>query len=113
MGTKNSSIHIEGQAIWPIFCKRYFQIYFLSENCHIFNSGFNYIQHYQHCIGLGNGLAPNRRQAITWSNIDKSPLRHMAFLGHNELSQQRLVGILLQLKVENSAISLPSMFVIL
>ena len=36
-------------------------------------------------IGAGNGLAPNRRQAITWTNADPDSCHHMASLGHNKL----------------------------
>ena len=36
-------------------------------------------------IGSGNGLAPNRRQAITWSNADPIPWRVYAALGRDKL----------------------------
>ena len=36
-------------------------------------------------IGSNNGLAPNRCQAITWTNDDKILWHHMVSLGHNEL----------------------------
>ena len=35
--------------------------------------------------GWGNGLAPNRQQAITWTNVDLDPWLHMATPGHKEL----------------------------
>ena len=38
-------------------------------------------------IGPGNGLAPNRRQAITWTNIDPVHWRIYAALGRYELNQ--------------------------
>ena len=38
-------------------------------------------------IGSGNGLAPNRRQAITWTNEDSVHRRIYAALGGDELSQ--------------------------
>ena len=34
-----------------------------------------------HCIGLDNGLAPNRRQAIIWNNADPIHRRIYATLG--------------------------------
>ena len=34
----------------------------------------------------GNGLAPNKWQAITWTNVDKDLWCHMMSLGHNELN---------------------------
>ena len=37
-------------------------------------------------IGYGNGLSPNRRQAITVTNDDRARQRFMATLGNNELS---------------------------
>ena len=36
-------------------------------------------------IGLGNGLAPNRQQAITWTNDDPVHWRTYAALGGDEL----------------------------
>ena len=38
-------------------------------------------------IGSGNGLAPNRRQAITWTNADPVHWRTYAALGGDELSK--------------------------
>ena len=37
-------------------------------------------------IGSGNGLAPNRRQAFTWTNADPDPWRIYAALGGDELT---------------------------
>ena len=36
-------------------------------------------------IGLDNGLAPNRRQSITWTNTDPVQRHIYASLGGNEL----------------------------
>ena len=38
--------------------------------------------------GSGNGLVPsgNKAEAITWANVDPDLCRHIASLGHNELS---------------------------
>ena len=38
-------------------------------------------------IGSGNGLAPNRRQAITWTNADPIHWRTYAAPGGNELKR--------------------------
>ena len=38
-----------------------------------------------HCFRLGDGLVPNRQQAITWANYDLVLKHHMAPQGHNEL----------------------------
>ena len=38
-------------------------------------------------IGLGNGLAPKRRQAITWTNADLIHWRIYAALGEDELTK--------------------------
>ena len=42
-------------------------------------------------IGSGNGLAPYRCQAITWTNVDPAHWCHIALLGDNELTQWGLV----------------------
>ena len=37
--------------------------------------------------GSGNGLAPNRRQAITWTNADPVHRRiYMMYVAHGEMS---------------------------
>ena len=36
--------------------------------------------------GSDNGLAPNRRQAITWTSGDTDPWCYMTSPGHNELT---------------------------
>ena len=41
------------------------------------------------CIGSGNGLAPNRRQAITWTNADPVDWRIYAALGGDELTPHK------------------------
>ena len=33
------------------------------------------------CIGVDNGLVPNRRQAITWTNVDQATWRHKGLPG--------------------------------
>ena len=42
-------------------------------------------------IGSGNGLVPNRRQAITWTSEDPVNWRIYAALGGDELRQKRWV----------------------
>ena len=43
--------------------------------------------------GSDNGLATNRRQAITWANVDPDLCRHSASLGHNELKLAIFIGL--------------------
>ena len=38
-------------------------------------------------IYSGNGLAPNRRQSITWANVDTVQWREYDALGEDELKQ--------------------------
>ena len=44
----------------------------------------------QDIIGSGNGLAPNRRQAIIWTNADPSQWRIYAALGGGELASMKM-----------------------
>ena len=44
-------------------------------------------------IGLDNGLAPNRRQAIIWTNADPINWRIYATLGGDELTQMFIVSV--------------------
>ena len=41
-------------------------------------------------IGLGNALAPNRRQAITWNNVDADVEDHMATQRVNTLNAEQI-----------------------
>ena len=43
--------------------------------------------------GSGNGLAPNKCQAITWSSVDLDIWCQLASLGHKELIQTVRVQI--------------------
>ena len=40
----------------------------------------------------GNGLVPNRRQAIIWTNNGQDIWRHMASLGGNELTPEQYLN---------------------
>ena len=44
----------------------------------------------ENSIGSGNGLAPKRRQAITWTNADPAHWRIYAALGGDELTASRM-----------------------
>ena len=44
-------------------------------------------------IGLDNGLAPNRWQAIIWTNADSISWRIYATLGGDELTQMFIVSV--------------------
>ena len=47
----------------------------------------SYLPNWQQCsIGLDNGLAPNRRQAIIWTNADPIHWRIYAALGGDEFN---------------------------
>ena len=57
------------------------------------NSDWNFTELYSYgsnrwysSIGLDNGLAPNRRQAIIWTNADPIHWRIYAVLGGDELT---------------------------
>ena len=58
---------------WPPFCRRYFQMHFCAWKVSYFDHNFTEVYSWgtnwqQPSIGLDNGLAPNRRQAIIWTN---------------------------------------------
>ena len=78
---------------WPQIRRRYFQMHFIewkvlkfdynfTEVC---STGFN--EQYP-SIGLDNGLAPNMRQAIMWSNAHPIHWRIHAALEGDELKQR-------------------------
>ena len=50
------------------------------------------IQLKMNIIGLDNGLAPNRRQAIIWTNADPVDWRIYAALGDAELTHNKAVS---------------------
>ena len=63
--------HIQAWTKWLLFCRRYFQYIFLNET--IFFVGFNFFKSLLPRVQLvsivsGNGLTPNKRQAIIWTN---------------------------------------------
>ena len=75
---------------WPPFRKRHFQMNFLEWKFLCFDSNFTEVccqgSNRQYVsIGLSNGLAPNRRQAITWTNADPVHWSIYAALGGDEL----------------------------
>ena len=71
---------------WPPFWQRTFSLHFLewkwqnsdSNFTEIFSKGSNW---QQASIGSGNGLAPSRRQTITWTNHDPVRWRIYVALG--------------------------------
>ena len=75
---------------WPPFHRRYFQVHFCEwkilyldwNSIEICSYGYSW-QYFS--IGLENGLAPNRRQAIIWTNDDPIHWRIYAALGGDEL----------------------------
>ena len=59
---------------WEIlFGKNIAEFYFWGSNCK------------QVSTGPGNGLAPNRQQAIIWTNAERVLWHHKASKGHNDL----------------------------
>ena len=64
---------------WKIF---FFDWYFTEVRS--YGSNWQYLS-----IGLDNGLAPNRWQAITWTNAEPIHCRIYAALGRDELSQDK------------------------
>ena len=78
---------------WPPFRRPYFQMHFRKWFTYVFWLKFQWILFLRSnwqlpSIGLDNGLAPNRRQAIIW--IDANPIRWRiyAVAGGNELINQ-------------------------
>ena len=75
------SQYLETWRKWPTSCRQYFQIQFLEWkllyfywNLTKFFSGCFWWSSRQHVmIGSGNDLAPNREQAIIWTNLDQDP----------------------------------------
>ena len=85
------------KTLWPRqdgrrFCRRHFQLHFIQWKC--LNFKWNFIEicslgyRWQFCsIVSDNGLAPNRRQAIIWSNADPIHWHIYAALGGDEFTQ--------------------------
>ena len=102
------SSHCEAETKWPPFHRRYFQMHFLewkilnfkrnvTEICSL-GSNWKYGS-----IGLDNGLAPKRRQAIIWSNVCMFYWHIYATLFLNELtpcSASRSVGTVQNTRVD-------------
>ena len=75
---------------WPPCHRRHFRMHFYEWKVFHFNSHFTEVcssgSNWQKVsIGSGNGLAPVRRQAITWTNADPVHWRIYAALGGDEL----------------------------
>ena len=78
---------------WPPFRRGHFQLHFHEWKVLYFDSNFTEVcflgPNWQKVIiTSGNGLAPNRRQAITWSNVDPVLWRIYAALGGDELTHR-------------------------
>ena len=76
---------------WPPFCRRYFQMQFCNETFLVLiKISLNFVSKgpvdKKYSIGLDNGLAPNRRQDIIWTNADPIHWRIYAALGGDELT---------------------------
>ena len=66
------------------FCRRHFQIHFLESKIVVFSFNIQLVSITS--ISSRNGLAPNRRQAIIWTNNGQVYWRRYASLGYNELN---------------------------
>ena len=74
---------------WPPFCRRHFQMHFHHLKVLYFYSNFTEISAEGSdwrlaIIGPGNGLAPTRRQAITWTNA--APIQWGIYAAGDELT---------------------------
>ena len=70
---KHDPYHIEAETKWPPFSRQHFQMDFVNENEWISIKHFAEVSSWglkkqYSIIGLDNGLAPSRRQAIIWTN---------------------------------------------
>ena len=72
--THHKASHIETETKWPPFRRRHFQVHFLE--CKLLNFKSNFTEIWSllsnwryDSIGSDNGLVPNRRRAIIWSNV--------------------------------------------
>ena len=82
---------------WPPFRKRYFHMHFREWKILYFDYNFTDVcpqgSNWQSSsIGLDNGLAPNRRQPIIWTNADPINWRIYATLW-DELTQMFIVSV--------------------
>ena len=88
---RNKEYHQVDETMWSPFRWRPFQMQYHQWKILHFDSNFTEVcswgSNWQRvCIGSGNGLVPNRRQAITWTNLDPVHLCMYAALGGDELS---------------------------
>ena len=82
---------------WPPFRRRLFQSHFDEWNFFYFNSNFTEVcsqgsNWQQGSIGSDNGLAPDRWQAITWTNVNPIHWRIYAALREDELINNVTMG---------------------
>ena len=81
--------HTETCTKWTAFSRRYFQMFY-SQKIFVFDSTLSKICslwfYWQYVtIGSSNGLAPNGRHAITWTNVNQGLCCHLTPLCHTEL----------------------------
>ena len=89
---------------WPTSRRRHFKCILVNENlCILIKISVKFFfqdsDWQQSSIGLDNGLAPNRRQAINWIDSDPIHWRIFAALGGNELMIYTQSHIYLMTKV--------------
>ena len=73
--------YIESRTNWPHLADSIFKCIFFNENFWVSNKietcFWDLFYWHEVSIGLGNGLAPNRRLVITWTNVDLDRCRHI------------------------------------
>ena len=83
--------HIEAKTKWPPFSRRHFEMDLLEWKCMNFYENFTEVcslgsDSQLTSIGSDNGLVPNRRQAIIWTNDGQFYRRIYASRSLNELT---------------------------
>ena len=86
----NELTHLPPWTKWPPFYRQYFQMHFHEWKVLYFDLNFtevfSQVSNWQWpSIGSDNGLAPNRRQAIIWTNAEWIHWHIYAALGGDEL----------------------------
>ena len=66
-----------------------FQTYSRGDFRGIFRESIRKWMPYQWQVSTGSGIGAVSQQAVTLTNVDPDLCRHMASLGHNELSHDR------------------------
>ena len=100
------SLLISPRTKWPPYRRRYFQTYY-DESIFYSSSSFTEVcsqgsNWHRGKISSGNGLAPDRRQAITWTSADPVHRRIYAAPGGDELTALNILHLMLILDLLDS-----------